>query len=256
MNLPRVIPCLLLKGQGLVKTRKFKNPQYVGDPINAVRIFNEKMVDELAFLDITATAEGRAPNLALLEQIANECFMPLLYGGAITTVEHARRILQLGVEKICLNTSAINRPEFISELASEFGSQSVVVSIDVRRSLWGKHKIIAPHGDSNVDRDPEAFARQMEDLGAGELLLNSVDRDGTMEGYDIDITARVSDAVSIPVIACGGAGSLQDLKDVINETSVSAVAAGSLFVFYGKHRAVLISYPTREQFSEALTPAA
>lgn len=242
----RVIPCLLLKGAGLVKTIRFRDPKYIGDPINTVKIFNEKEVDEIVILDITATAEGRRPPMELLSQIVSEAFMPVGYGGGIRTLEDAQEILSLGVEKIAVNTIAEEEPEFVRRAADRFGSQSVVVSIDV-----ASDQVVTRAAKRKTGRDPVEFARLMERMGAGELLLNSVDRDGTMQGYDVDLIRRVAGAVGIPVIACGGAGKLSDFGDAVR-AGASAVAAGSLFVFQGKHRAVLISYPGMEELRRVL----
>lgn len=239
----RVIPCLLLRNGGLVKTVKFGEAKYVGDPINAVKIFNEKEVDELVFLDITATAASRGPNFELIRDIATEAFMPFGYGGGITTIEQVASLVALGVEKVVLNTSVVERPEFIREAANLVGSSSVVVSIDVKRSLLGRYEVVTRNAGRKSGLDPIEWARRAADLGAGEVLLTSVDRDGTQKGYDLALLRQVTEAVSIPVIASGGAGSLDDFRAAVQEAGASAVAAGSLFVFHGKHRAVLITYP-------------
>lgn len=239
----RVIPCLLLRNGGLVKTVKFGEAKYVGDPINAVKIFNEKEVDELVFLDITATAANRGPNFELIRDIATEAFMPFGYGGGITTIEQVASLVALGVEKVVLNTSVVERPEFIREAANLVGSSSVVVSIDVKRSLLGRYEVVTRNAGRKSGLDPIEWARRAADLGAGEVLLTSVDRDGTQKGYDLALLRQVTEAVSVPVIASGGAGSLDDFRAAVREAGASAVAAGSLFVFHGKHRAVLITYP-------------
>ena len=238
----RVIPCLLLSDDGLVKTEKFKSPKYVGDPINAVRIFNEKEVDELAFLDISATVGRRGPNFTLLRSIATEAFMPFGYGGGITALDEIRQLYALGVEKVILNTAAHENPQLVSEAARLAGSQSVVVSIDARRGLFGKYAVYTRAGTTNTKQDPVSAAKRAEEAGAGEILLTSIDRDGTRSGYDLELVRAVCTAVSIPVIASGGAGSLADFQAAA-EHGASAGAAGSLFVFHGKHRAVLITYP-------------
>jgi cyclase len=238
-----VIPCLLLRNGGLVKTVKFGEAKYVGDPINAVKIFNEKEVDELVFLDITATAANRGPNFELIRDIATEAFMPFGYGGGITTIEQVASLVALGVEKVVLNTSVVERPEFIREAANLVGSSSVVVSIDVKRSLLGRYEVVTRNAGRKSGLDPIEWARRAADLGAGEVLLTSVDRDGTQKGYDLALLRQVTEAVSVPVIASGGAGSLDDFRAAVREAGASAVAAGSLFVFHGKHRAVLITYP-------------
>lgn len=252
MRQTRVIPCLLLKNQGLVKTIKFKNPKYVGDPINAVKIFNEKEVDELIFLDTTATIENRKPTFNLLTQIASECFMPFGYGGGIRTLEHIKEILSLGVEKVAINSYAVENPAFIRSAAEYFGSQSIVVSIDVKKNLFGKYEVYTHSGRKAAKLNPVEFAVQMEKTGAGELFLSSIDRDGTMKGYDIELIKKVTKAVSIPVIVCGGAGRIEDFGDAVQKGGASAVAAGSLFVFIGPHRAVLINFPSSEELQKVV----
>lgn len=246
----RIIPCLLLKGAGLVKTVQFKEPKYVGDPINAVKIFNDKGADELVFLDISASLEGRAPSMNLIRQIASEAFMPVGYGGGIKTIEQIKEILSIGIEKIIINSEAVANPKFVAAACSIVGAQSVVGSIDVKRNFWGKNEVVTLGATQNTKLNPVEYAKQLEKLGVGELLINSVDRDGTMSGYDIDLIKSVADAVSIPVIACGGAAGVQDFKQAIDIGHASAVAAGSMFVFHGRHRAVLISYPNEQQINE------
>jgi cyclase len=242
----RVIPVLLLQDKGLVKTIKFKDPKYVGDPINAVKIFNDKGVDELIFLDITATRDRRGPLFEYLKEIATECFMPFGYGGGIRTLEHAKRILSLGSEKVIINSYAVENPSFIKEAAKVIGNQSVVLSIDVKKNLFGKYEIWTHCGTKNTRINPVRFAQEMELAGAGEIMVNSIDNDGTMSGYDLELIQQVSSAVSIPVVACGGAGSANDLSSAVKDGGASAAAAGSLFVFHGKHRAVIITYPDHE----------
>jgi cyclase len=249
---PRVIPALLLQGQGLVKTVKFKDPTYLGDPINIVRIFNDKEVDELVFLDITATNENRPPAFDRLANITSECFMPLGYGGGIRNMDDVRHLLSIGIEKVILNTSAVENPALVRDAADYAGSSSVVISIDVKKSFSGKYEVYTRSGKKNTGLDPMKHAIEMEKLGAGEIFLNSIDRDGMMQGYDIDLIRRVADAVSIPVVACGGAGKLQDLSDAIKMGGASAAAAGSLFVFQGSLRGVLISYPSAEDLKRIL----
>lgn len=251
MVLTRVIPCLLLKGRGLVKTVRFKDPTYLGDPINIVKIFNDKEVDELLFLDIAATVENRKPPYKLLEEIAGECFMPLGYGGGIRDLEDIRTILNLGVEKISINSYAVENPSFIRAAADYAGSQSVIVSMDVKKNLRGRYEILTRGGRKATGLNPVKFAVEMEKQGAGELLLNSMDRDGMMQGYDIELIKLITGAVGIPVVACGGAGKTQDLADAVKRGGASAAAAGSLFVFQGAHRAVLVSYPTSEELRSA-----
>lgn len=247
----RVIPCLLLRNQGLVKTVKFKNPTYLGDPINVVRIFNDKEVDELVLLDITATIERRKPRVKLIAQIAGECFMPLGYGGGIRSLEDVQELLNIGIEKVVINSYAAENPSFIRKAADIAGTQSVVVSIDFKRTLGGKCEVFTHSGTKATGLNPIEFAREMEAMGAGELLLNSIDRDGTMQGYDMELITRVAQVVHIPVVACGGAGSVGDLVDAVRRGGASAAAAGSLFVFQGRHRAVLISYPSPQELKQA-----
>jgi cyclase len=250
---PRVIPVLLLQGQGLVKTVKFKAPTYLGDPINIVRIFNDKEVDELAFLDITATVENRSPAFEFLAKITSECFMPLGYGGGVHTLEDIKKLLSIGIEKIILNTSAVENPALVREAANYAGSQAIVISMDVRKTLLGKYELYVRSGTKGTRLDPIKQAVEMEKRGAGELLINSIDRDGMMQGYDLELIRNVSDAVSIPVVACGGAGKLQDLGDVIKLGGASAAGAGSIFVFQGPLRGVLISYPSQADLKRILS---
>ena len=238
----RVIPCLLLQDGGLVKTAKFGRPRYVGDPINAIRIFNEKFVDELVFLDITASRTGAEPNYDLIERIAGECFMPLCYGGGIRTLDQARRIVAGGVEKIAVNSMAIDRPQLLSELSQELGASSVVVAIDVKRDLFGRQRVYHPGRRRLTKLDPVQHAKASVNAGAGEVFLNNVDRDGQCGGFDTALITRVSAGVNVPVVACGGAADIDDMRAAV-EAGASAAAAGSIFVFYGPHRAVLINYP-------------
>jgi cyclase len=249
----RVIPALLLRDESLVKTVRFGRFTYVGDPCNTVRIFNELEVDELAFLDITATRERRAPNLRLLADIANECFMPLSYGGGIRTFEQAEAILRMGFEKVVINSYALERPAFISELADHFGSQAVVVSIDARRNLLGHAQVYGVSGTRNSRKDVVAWAREVEALGAGEILLTSIDREGTWEGFDLPLVRSVTSAVNIPVIAHGGAGSVADIAQVVAEAHASAVAVGSMVVFQKKGMGVLVNFPDVSHLPDAKT---
>lgn len=243
----RIIPTLLLKNKGLVKTVGFKDPKYVGDPINALKIFNEKEVDELIFFDITATVDGRRPNFKLISDIASECFMPFGYGGGISDLNDIKTLFSIGAEKVVINSFAVENPGFIKDAADQFGSQSIIVSIDVRRNLLGKYVVYVNGGKVASKYDPVKFAQFMEEMGVGEIILTSIDRDGTMKGYDIDLIKKVTSKLNIPVVASGGAGKIQDFIDAIQKGGASAVAAGSMFVFQGKHRAVLISYPSREE---------
>ena len=239
----RVIPCLLLKNRGLVKTVRFKNPTYVGDPINAVKIFNDKQVDELIFVDISATPLRSDPPFEQLKQISSECFMPFAYGGGVTSMSHFHSLFALGVEKVCVNTQAVKNPGFLEGAAREFGSQSVVGAIDVKKKLIGGYEARMDGGRVGTGLSPVELARRYEGEGAGEIFLNDIDRDGMMSGYNIDLIKSVTDAVGIPVVACGGARNVEDLSAAILQGGASAAAAGSMFVFMGKHRAVLINYP-------------
>jgi len=249
---PRVIPCLLLLNKGLVKTVKFKDPKYLGDPINIVRIFNDKEVDELVFLDITATVENRPPSFDLLRNIASECFMPLGYGGGIRNMDDIKKLLGIGIEKVVLNASAVENPTLIREAADHAGSSSVVISMDVKQNLLGKYEVMTRSGKKKTGLDPVKHAVEMERLGAGEIFINSIDRDGMMQGYDIPLIKKIADAVTIPVVACGGAGNLGHIAEAITQGHASAGAAGSMFVFQGPLRGVLISYPAPQELKKLL----
>lgn len=238
----RVIPCLLLNDGGLVKTQKFKNPKYVGDPINAVRIFNDKYVDELIFLDISASRLNREPDYDLVGRIAGECFMPLCYGGGVKTLDQAKKLVSLGVEKIAINSACIYRSDLVKELVNELGSQSVVAAIDIKRNLWGKPRIYDARLGKLTNIHPIDHIKNLVSAGVGEIFVNDVDRDGTFSGYDIQFLSGITHEINVPLIASGGAGSLADIQAVFS-AGASAAAAGSLFVFYGPHRAVLINYP-------------
>lgn len=246
----RVIPCLLLKGDGLVKTIKFKKPTYIGDPINALKIFNDKEVDELVFLDITASLEKRGPNFKLLSEISTECFMPLGYGGGITQLDEIEKLFHLGIEKVILNSAVHSKNDLIKKAVEIFGSQSIVASMDVKKHwLTGKQTVYTMSGQQNTNLSPVEYAKQMEDFGVGELIVNSIDLDGTMTGYDYELIRTISNSVKIPMVALGGAGSLEDLKKAKN-AGASAVAAGSLFVYQQPHRAVLITYPSQAEIDK------
>jgi cyclase len=253
MGYLRIIPVLLLRGTGFVKTRQFKAPVYLGDCFNTVRLFNEKEADELMILDITASPENRPPAFDQLRDLASECFMPLGYGGGVRTLVEMGRLFSAGYEKVAINTAAIRTPDIIRAAANEFGSQSVVASIDVRRKLFGRYEVYVNGGREATGLDPVTAAKRVADLGAGEILLTSIDCDGTMKGYDLDVTRKVADAVSIPVIASGGAGELVHFQDAIQIGGASAVAGGSFFVFTGKHRAVLITYPARKELTKDIS---
>lgn len=241
---PRIIPCLLVRSKGLVKTVKFGPTKYVGDPINAVKIFNEKEADELIVLDIDATATVSEPDFAMIQKLAAECRMPLCYGGGIKTVEQARRIIGLGVEKVAISSEAISNPNLITEIAAEIGSQSVVVVLDVKKSLFGKYEVYTHNGKKKTGRTPIELAQQAEKLGAGEIVINSIDLDGQMTGYDLDLATKIREAISLPMTFLGGAGSISDIGRLIQICGVVGAAAGSLFVFKGVYRAVLINYPS------------
>jgi cyclase len=238
----RVIPCLLLLDAGLVKTQGFARPKYVGDPINAIRIFSDKEVDELMVLDIGASRGGREPNYELIEQFAGECFTPLCYGGGVRTVEQARQLFALGVEKVCLQSAALDDLSVVTRIAEKFGSQSVLVSVDVKSNWLGRNLLFSSKLGKTVDRPWLQFLKDAVAAGAGEVVLNSVNRDGTMQGMDLALIREASAAVPVPLVAVGGAGSLKDLKAAV-DAGASAVSAGALFVFHGPHRAVLITYP-------------
>ena len=242
---PRIIPCLLVRNGGLVKTVRFDKHKYVGDPINAVRIFNEKGVDELIVADIDATVHNREPNYGMIRNLANECRMPLCYAGGVHTAEQVERIVSLGVEKVALSAAAVNMPQVIVESAKRVGSQSVVVVIDVKKSgLFRRYEVFTHNGTKATGLEPVAFARKVESLGAGEVVINSINQDGEMKGYDLDLVSSVRAAISLPLTVLGGAGSLDDIEKVIQKFGIIGAAAGSLFVFKGKYRAVLINYPS------------
>lgn len=250
----RVIPCLLLKGWGLVKTVHYQQPNYVGDPINIVRIFNELEVDELVFLDIAATPGHSDIQYSLLGEIAGECFMPFTYGGGIRSRDDAARVFALGSEKVVLNTAAFANPGLVSQIAARYGSQAVVVSLDVRKELLRGYRAFTHGGRRRLDGAPEQWARRMEEAGAGEILLNAIHRDGDFQGYDIELIRAVSSAVSIPVIASGGASCVDDLRRAKFEGGASALAVGSMVVYQGANRAVLTNFPDRDKLREALEP--
>lgn len=238
----RVIPCLLLKNGGLVKTKKFQDPKYVGDPINVIRIFNDKEVDELIVLDIEASKAKREPNYELIEQFAGECFMPLCYGGGISTVEQAKRLFALGVEKVCLQTSALADLQLVREIADRYGSQSVVVSVDIKKTLFASYRLYSSSAGKMLEIPWQDFLNKAVAAGAGEIMLTAVDRDGTLAGMDLELIRAATQSCPIPVIAAGGAATLSDLRAAV-DAGASAIAAGAMFIFHGPHRAVLITYP-------------
>lgn len=246
MILPRVIPCLLMRNTGVVKTVRFKNPVYVGDPRNAVKIFNEREVDELILLDIQATPQNTSIQYDLIREIVTEAFMPVGYGGHITNVEQARKLVTSGIEKIILCTAAVKTPDLVTDLSRLVGSSSTVICIDYKHNFLGRNEVYSHGGRKGTGLDPVDFAADMERRGAGELILNSIDRDGTMQGYDLDLLRAITRNSDIPVIISGGAGKLDDFRQAV-QAGASAVAAGSMFVFQGRHRAVLINYPSRTE---------
>lgn len=242
---PRIIPCLLVKDGGLVKTVQFDKPKYVGDPINAVRIFNEKAVDELMVVDIDATVKKREPDYEMIKNLAAECRMPLCYGGGVRTADQFQRIIGLGVEKIAVSAAAVQTPDLIAEAATRVGRQSIVAVMDVKKiGLFRRYEVFTHNGTKATGLDPVNFAKRLEAEGAGEVVVNSIDCDGLMKGYDMDLIARVRDAISLPMTVLGGAGSLQDIEALIRKFGIIGAAAGSQFVFKGKYRAVLINYPS------------
>lgn len=242
---PRIIPSLLVHENGLVKTVNFKNPKYVGDPINAVKIFNEKAVDELAIFDIDATVLGKEPNYSLIERLASQSMMPLCYGGGVKTVEQAQRIFSLGIEKIALSSVVLQNPNLITQISDRVGSQSVIVVLDIKKKLLGGYEVYTHNGKKATGVNPFKFVEEAQKLGAGEIVINSIDRDGVMKGYDLDLIAKIREKISLPMTVLGGAGSLNDIERVIDKHGVIGVAAGSLFVFKGPYKAVLINYPTQ-----------
>lgn len=254
MHKVRVIPVLLLRDWGLEKSIRFDTPKYVGCPINASRVFNNNNVDELILLDIIATHEKRGPQIEVVREIAEESFMPFTVGGGIRDLDMMWELLKAGADRVIINTAAVEEPEIISQGAERFGSQCMVVSIDVRRRADGTPEVYTHAGREATGRDPVEHAKRMEALGAGEIFLTSIDRDGTMEGYDIDLIRRVADAVSIPLIACGGAGSVEHLAQAVYEGHASAVAAGAFFLFFGPRRTVLITYPKDRDLERSFRP--
>mgnify|MGYP000417333584 FL=1 len=245
MLAPRIIPCLLVHNKGLVKTVKFKDAKYVGDPINAVKIFNEKESDELIVLDIDATVEGREPDYKMIENLAAECRMPLCYGGGIKTVEQATRIFNLGVEKIALSSAVIENLKLVSDISKEVGSQSVVVVIDVKKKMFGGYDIYTHNGTKKTNIDLEKFIIELQSLGIGEIVINSIDNDGVMKGYDLSLIEKIKPLINVPMTVLGGAGTLEDIKKLIEKFGIIGCSAGSLFVFKGKYKAVLINYPNK-----------
>lgn len=247
MQRKRVIPVLLIQDGNLVKGEKFKKHKYIGDPINAVRIFNEKEVDELAVVDITAGISGRSPDYAMIEDIASEAFMPVAYGGGIRCLEQVEKLFRLGVEKVIINSSFFDNPDFIKECSEVVGSQSIVVAVDVKKNLFGRYEIYTQCGSHKVNLDLIEYVKKIQEFKAGEILLTSIDREGTEKGLDLELVNKVTNIVDIPVIAQGGVGNFEHIKQGVQMASASAVAVGSFFIFYGKHKAVLLTYPSNNE---------
>jgi cyclase len=249
---PRIIASLLIKDNGLVKTTKFKEPRYLGDPMNAVRIFNEKEVDELAVFDISATVNSKGPNFKMIENFAEECRMPLCYGGGITKVEEAQQIFSLGVEKIALSNAAFQNPQLITELSNKVGAQSVVVVLDVKKKLFGGYDVYTHNGTKSVGKNPFELIQKFQELGAGEIVINNIDEDGMMKGYDLSLVEKARKSTILPLTVLGGAGSLEDIGKLIEKFGIIGAAAGSRFVYKGKLKGVLINYPNNEEKKELI----
>lgn len=252
MKRARVIPVLLLKNRGLYKTVRFKNEVYVGDPMNAVKIFNDKLCDELIFLDISASKQRKQIDYKFIEEIASECFMPFSYGGGINDLRQVETLLKLGIEKVVINSAIFDKPAFVSEAAKKFGSSTIVASVDVKKDLFNQYQVYSHSGRNIKGLQFISFLKHIEELGLGEVMVNSVDNDGLMTGYDQRLAGIASDQLSIPVAFCGGARDINDIKTLLRTTTISAAAVGSLFVFHGPHKAVLISYPSPEEIGEIL----
>lgn len=247
MLYPRIIPCLLVHNKGLVKTVNFKESKYIGDPINAVKIFNEKEADELMILDIDASVKEKEPDYKMIENLAIECRMPLCYGGGIKTVAQARKIFNLGVEKIAISSSAVTNPQLVAEIAKEVGNQSVVVVLDIKKKMFGGYDIYTENGTKKSTENLETLIDKFQNYGVGEIVLNSIDNDGRMKGYDIALIDKIKPTIDVPLTVLGGAGSLDDIQNLINKYGIIGASAGSLFVFKGKYKAVLINYPNRDE---------
>lgn len=247
---PRIIPTLLIHDQNLVKTIEFKDERYLGDPINAVRIFNEEGVDELCIIDIGAAKERKSPDSEYLSYLATEAFMPMSYGGGITSIEQMKQIFKVGFEKVIINTAMSDNPPLIQVAVEEFGSQSIVAAIDYKKKMFRGNRVMVSGGGIQTEKTPLEYALKADKLGVGEILVYSIDKDGCMNGYDIETIADISAAVSVPVIACGGAGNLESIKELFSRTKADAAAAGSIFVFFGKKKAVLINYPSEQELIE------
>ena len=247
---PRVIPVLLLKNLGLVKSVKFRNHRYIGDPINAVKIFNDKKADELVFLDINASKEKRLVSLDFVHKVGDEANMPFAVGGGIRTIEDIRQILKLGAEKVVLNTIACEEPDFIKNASDIFGTSTIVVCVDVKKNFFNRYLVVYENAKKKIRENLIEYVQKIEEYGAGEIIIQSVDRDGTYEGFDLELIKKVSEAVTIPVVALGGAKNYEDFNKAVNNAYASAVAAGSLFVYHGPRKAVLINYPNKKDFEK------
>jgi imidazole glycerol-phosphate synthase subunit HisF len=248
----RYIPCLLLKDDGLVKTVNFKNPKYIGDPINTVRIFNEKEVDELIFLDIEATPKNKEPNYTLLSEIANECFMPLAYGGGIKTFQQAQRIFSIGIEKVAINTALHSNIGLATQITDVYGSQALIGVIDVKKNLFGKYQVVSASAQSKHKYSVLEWVKKLEDAGVGEILISSVDKEGTWQGLDIELIKQVTSISKVPVIAHGGAGNLEHLAQGIKAGGANAIAMGSMVVYQKKDFGVLINFPDQEKLNQII----
>lgn len=245
---PRLIPSLLIRDKDLIKTVQFQKPKYIGDPLNAVRIFNEKEVDEITIFDIGATFENKEPNFKLIERLSQECQMPMCYGGGIKTISQIKQIISLGVEKISISSAALFNPELIQEAVDCVGSQSVVVTLDISKSrFFNKETIFTHNGKKAFPKDLFSFLNQIENHGAGEIIINNINKEGLMQGYDLELVKKISKRTNIPLTFLGGAGSLEDIRSIWNIDSTIGAAAGSIFVFKGKFNAVLINYPSRDE---------
>jgi imidazole glycerol-phosphate synthase subunit HisF len=251
MLMPRIIPCLLIENGGFVKTTRFKNPDYVGDPVNVINLFNRFEVDEIIILDISATRQRRAPDFDLITDLASECWVPLSYGGGLNKIADIQKVFSLGVEKVILNTAACSNPRLIREAADIFGSQAIVGSMDIKPDFLGRKNVYICSGTHKISASPVEYAKALEQSGVGEIFLNSIHRDGTWNGYDLDLIEQIAHSVSVPVIACGGAGHRDDLKQPLLK-GASAVAAGSIFIYKGREKGVLINFPPRAIVDEIL----
>lgn len=253
MLIKRIIPCVLYSQGGLVKTIKFKNPNYIGDPINSLKLFNDKGVDELLFIDIDASKNNTLPDFKLIEAIATECFMPLAYGGGIKDLNTMERLLKLGVEKIVVNSAFLENSKLCQSASKEFGSSTIVGAIDIKKNLFGNHKVYDHISYKTLKLNPVDYAVELEHRGVGEIFINNVDLEGTMKGFEIELLYKLSKAVNVPIIPCGGAGKLEDLEEVFKNVDTTAVAAGSIFVYTGKYNAILINYPNDQQVKKIIS---